>query len=173
LKLCCLLKRDRFKKGSDRYLLCLLSSIMITSMRYGNALWLSLLFKLLLNFLRSRKQKNAEIGMSAQPKLRELDRQLDKLHASRSQKQKLKAEIKQRFGGTCAYCGCTPRFLTLDHIVPQNQGGLNTRSNLAAVCQRCNRDKGSRPLWQWWQASSCWNEERVIRFAATVLVCKI
>jgi 5-methylcytosine-specific restriction endonuclease McrA len=100
-------------------------------------------------------------------------KRLDKIHASRSQKQKLKAEIKQRFGGTCTYCGCTPRFLTLDHIVPQTQGGLNVRSNLAAVCQRCNRSKGSRPLWQWWQASACWNEERAIRFAATVLVCKI
>jgi HNH endonuclease len=114
--------------------------------------------------------------MSAQPQFRELEelgRRLDKIHALRSKKHKLKAEIKQRFDGNCAYCGCIPRFLTLDHIVPQTQGGLNGRSNLAAVCQRCNKDKGSRPLWQWWQASSCWSEERAIQFAATVLVCKI
>ena len=111
--------------------------------------------------------------MNRQLHLQELDRRLDKIHASRSQKHNLKAEIKQRFGGTCAYCGCTPRFLTLDHVVPQTQGGLNVRSNLAAVCQRCNRSKGSRPLWSWWQASSCWNKDRAIRFAETVLVCKI
>jgi hypothetical protein len=105
--------------------------------------------------------------------LQEIDRRLDRIHAAQSQKHKIKADIKQRFDGTCAYCGCTPRFLTLDHVVPQTQGGLNVRSNLAAVCQRCNRSKGSRPLWSWWQASSCWNEERAIRFAETVLVCKI
>jgi 5-methylcytosine-specific restriction endonuclease McrA len=112
-------------------------------------------------------------GMKSQSRLQDIDRRLDKIHASQSQKHKLKAEIKQRFGRTCAYCGCTPRFLTLDHVVPQTQGGLNTRSNLAAVCQRCNLSKGSRPLWVWWQASSCWDEERAIRFAETVLACKI
>ncbi|MBW4464373.1 MAG: HNH endonuclease [Pegethrix bostrychoides GSE-TBD4-15B] len=91
----------------------------------------------------------------------------------RSSKHKLKGSVKQRFGGTCAYCGCQPRFLTLDHVVPRTQGGLDMKSNLVAVCQRCNRSKGSRPLWDWWQGSACWNEERAMRLAATVLVCKI
>jgi 5-methylcytosine-specific restriction endonuclease McrA len=95
------------------------------------------------------------------------------LLGGRSPKHKLKPLIKQRFGGTCAYCGCTPRVLTLDHIVPRSKGGFDVKSNLAAVCQRCNRSKGSRPLWQWWQASDFWDEERASRFAATVLVCKI
>jgi hypothetical protein len=114
-----------------------------------------------------------ETEMNRQSRRQEIDQRLDRIHAARSQKHKIKADIKQRFGGTCAYCGCTPRFLTLDHVVPQTQGGLNVRSNLAAVCQRCNRSKGSSPLWSWWQASSCWNEERAIRFAETVLVCNI
>lgn len=91
----------------------------------------------------------------------------------RSPKAKLKGMIKQRFGGTCAYCGGTPRVLTLDHIVARSQGGQDVRSNLAAVCQRCNLSKGSRPLWAWWQASASWSEERARRLAATVLVCKI
>ena len=91
----------------------------------------------------------------------------------RSQKHKIKAVVKQRFGGACAYCGCVPRYLTLDHIVARSKGGLDVKSNLAAVCQRCNKSKGSRSLWQWWQASPYWNEERANHFAATVLVCKI
>ncbi len=91
----------------------------------------------------------------------------------RSQKHKIKAAVKQRFGGACAYCGCVPRYLTLDHVVAKSKGGLDVRSNLAAVCQRCNKSKGSRSLWQWWQASPYWNEERANHFAATVLVCKI
>jgi HNH endonuclease len=103
--------------------------------------------------------------MKAQTELKELN--------GKSQKHKIKAAVKQRFGGACAYCGCVPRFLTLDHVVARSQGGLDVKSNLAAVCQRCNKSKGSRPLWVWWQASSCWNEERANQFAATVLVCKI
>ena len=91
----------------------------------------------------------------------------------RSPKAKLKVMLKQRFGGTCAYCGCTPRVLTLDHIVARSQGGLDVQWNLVAVCQRCNRSKGSRPLWTWWQASASWSEERARRLAATVLVCKM
>ena len=91
----------------------------------------------------------------------------------RSQKHKIKEAVKQRFGGACAYCGCVPRYLTLDHVVAKSKGGLDVRSNLAAVCQRCNKSKGSRSLWQWWQASPYWNEERANHFAATVLVCKI
>ncbi|MBW4422191.1 MAG: HNH endonuclease [Myxacorys californica WJT36-NPBG1] len=103
--------------------------------------------------------------MSTREPLRELGR--------KSQKCKLRAVVKQRFGGACAYCGRTPRVLTLDHIVAQSKGGANVLSNLAAVCQRCNLSKGSRLLWQWWQASPWWNEARAIEFAATVLVCKI
>jgi hypothetical protein len=44
--------------------------------------------------------------MNRQSRIEELDRRLAKIHASQSQKHKIKAEIKQRFGGTCAYCGC-------------------------------------------------------------------
>lgn len=81
--------------------------------------------------------------------------------------------LKQSFAGTCAYCGCTPRVLTLDHIVAQSQGGQDVRSNLIAVCQRCNLSKGSCPLWAWWQASTSWSEDCARHLSATVLVCKI
>ncbi len=103
--------------------------------------------------------------MITQKPLRELLR--------KSQKHKLKARVKQRFGGACAYCGRTPRVLTLDHIVAKSKGGQDVMSNLVAVCQRCNLSKGSRPLWQWWQASPWWHEERARQFAATVLVSRL
>jgi 5-methylcytosine-specific restriction endonuclease McrA len=91
----------------------------------------------------------------------------------RSQKHKLRAVAKQRFGGACAYCGCIPHVLTLDHVVPRSKGGLDVRSNLVAVCRPCNKSKGSRLLWEWWQSSPCWNEARATQLAASVLVCKI
>jgi len=103
--------------------------------------------------------------MSLPMPLRDLDK--------RSKKHKLKAAAKQRFGGTCAYCGCVPRFLTLDHVVARSKGGFDVRSNLVAVCRRCNKSKGSQPLWEWWQASPWWNEERAHQLASNVFICKI
>jgi 5-methylcytosine-specific restriction endonuclease McrA len=91
----------------------------------------------------------------------------------RSKKHKLRATVKQRFGGACAYCGCVPRSLTLDHVVAKSKGGFDVRSNLVAVCPRCNKSKGSQPLWEWWQASPWWNEERASQLAANVLICKV
>ncbi|GAP96055.1 HNH endonuclease [Leptolyngbya sp. NIES-2104] len=91
----------------------------------------------------------------------------------KSQKHQLKSGIKQRFNGACAYCGRTPQVLTLDHIVAQSKGGRDVKSNLVAVCQRCNLSKGSLPLWQWWQASPWWNEERAIALSTMVLVCPL
>jgi 5-methylcytosine-specific restriction endonuclease McrA len=45
----------------------------------------------------------------------------------------------------CAYCGELPftsRF-TLDHIIPQSQGG-KTSHNMAVACSKCNHKKGSK-----------------------------
>ena len=33
---------------------------------------------------------------------------------------------------------------TLEHIIPQTQGGTNDVMNLAVACGRCNREKGKR-----------------------------
>ncbi|QPK81357.1 HNH endonuclease [Schaalia sp. ZJ405] len=58
----------------------------------------------------------------------------------------------QRQGGNCAYCGCAIDFRTaeMDHIVPRaGAGSTNTRSNLLAVCRRCNHSKGKMPFAVW------------------------
>jgi 5-methylcytosine-specific restriction endonuclease McrA len=89
----------------------------------------------------------------------------------KTQKHKIREAVKQRFGGTCAFCGRKPHVLTLDHIVAKSKGGRDVLSNLAAVCIRCNRSKGSQPLWDWWPNAECWDEARARQFAATVLVC--
>jgi 5-methylcytosine-specific restriction endonuclease McrA len=91
----------------------------------------------------------------------------------RSLKPELRSLAKQRWGGTCGYCGRTPHRLTLDHIVPKSKGGRDVRSNLVAACRRCNDSKGSRPLWDWWQASPWWCETRAQQLAETVLVCPL
>jgi 5-methylcytosine-specific restriction endonuclease McrA len=91
----------------------------------------------------------------------------------RADKPQLRAAAKQRWGGACGYCGRSARTLTLDHIVAKSKGGRHVRSNLVAACRRCNDSKASRPLWDWWQASPWWCEQRAQRLAETVLVCPL
>lgn len=47
----------------------------------------------------------------------------------------------------CAYCHTTEansgQPMTVDHIVPQAQGGSTTFDNLCFACRRCNEFKGS------------------------------
>lgn len=47
----------------------------------------------------------------------------------------------------CAYCATTEATtgqpMTVDHIVPQAQGGETTFDNLCFACRRCNEFKGS------------------------------
>jgi 5-methylcytosine-specific restriction endonuclease McrA len=91
----------------------------------------------------------------------------------RSRKADIRQEVKERFGGTCAYCGVKARVLTLDHIVPKCKGGRDVRSNLVAVCPRCNKSKKSREIWEWWQSSPWWDADRAKQLSETVLVCPL
>jgi 5-methylcytosine-specific restriction endonuclease McrA len=54
--------------------------------------------------------------------------------------------IYERDRNICQYCGKSfsrPR-LTIDHVVPQSRGGLDTWDNLVVACLKCNVRKGSR-----------------------------
>lgn len=55
-----------------------------------------------------------------------------------------RAEIFNRDHFTCQYCGKQSHQLTLDHVVPRNQGGKHTWENLASACASCNRRKAGR-----------------------------
>lgn len=45
--------------------------------------------------------------------------------------------------GTCFHCGkaCSPRELTLDHLVPLARGGRSTPGNMVPSCLTCNQGK--------------------------------
>ncbi|RMH00794.1 MAG: HNH endonuclease [Chloroflexi bacterium] len=55
-----------------------------------------------------------------------------------------KREILRRDNYTCQYCGRKSSLLTIDHVIPRNQGGQHTWTNLVAACAPCNRRKGGR-----------------------------
>ncbi len=46
----------------------------------------------------------------------------------------------------CQYCGCKPRpdEITVDHVVPQTQGGISCFENCVLSCVKCNLKKGGR-----------------------------
>lgn len=46
----------------------------------------------------------------------------------------------------CMYCGTRlpTSELTIDHVVPRSQGGVDTWENLVAACRGCNARKGGR-----------------------------
>lgn len=53
-------------------------------------------------------------------------------------------EVFERDRWKCQYCGmdCSEwpywTFLTIDHIIPKQQGGTNDSSNLVTACRACN-----------------------------------
>ncbi len=57
-----------------------------------------------------------------------------------------KAGIFRRDRGLCGYCGRQVPFAeaTLDHVIPQSQGGFDTWENLVNACRRCNQKKANR-----------------------------
>lgn len=47
---------------------------------------------------------------------------------------------------TCAYCGNYAN--TIDHIIPQSEGGEGSYENCVAACERCNHKKSNKSLAQ-------------------------
>lgn len=45
---------------------------------------------------------------------------------------------------TCQYCGYQGVGLTIDHVIPKDQGGKTEWDNLVACCTRCNARKGNK-----------------------------
>ena len=55
-----------------------------------------------------------------------------------------KRNVFIRDGFMCCYCGKEPGKLTIEHIVPRDQGGKSTFENTVAACLECNNKKGNR-----------------------------
>jgi hypothetical protein len=66
--------------------------------------------------------------------------------------------IKEEWGHKCAYCGSEEN-LTIDHIVPQSKGGLDTTKNVVCCCKSCNHDKGHTPWEEWYFSQEFFSQE--------------
>lgn len=70
-------------------------------------------------------------------------------------RQEKRLAIYVRDGLACVYCGDSVENgaqLTLDHVLPYTDGGLNGAANLLTACHRCNSSRGARPLAEWVRA---------------------
>lgn len=68
----------------------------------------------------------------------------DKLH--RADVKFNRKNIFARDQNTCQYCGkvFSTSELSLDHIIPRAQGGVNDWKNIVCACTNCNKHKGGR-----------------------------
>ncbi|MBN2030006.1 HNH endonuclease [bacterium] len=52
--------------------------------------------------------------------------------------------IIKRDNHQCQYCGSKEGSITVDHVIPKDQGGEDTWENLVCACMRCNTKKRNR-----------------------------
>lgn len=54
--------------------------------------------------------------------------------------------IVKRDESTCQYCNLklSPSQITIDHVIPRAQGGINSFLNCVVACKECNNKKDSR-----------------------------
>lgn len=51
----------------------------------------------------------------------------------------LRKTIIKSYEGKCKECGRQDKTLHLHHIIPRNEGGLNSINNLIPLCPRCHK----------------------------------
>ena len=72
------------------------------------------------------------------------------LVSKRVTKNSFRREIINAWDGHCAYCGCKPEKVTLDHVIPKAKGGTTQRTNLVPACASCNVSKNHCDIWVWY-----------------------
>jgi 5-methylcytosine-specific restriction endonuclease McrA len=58
-------------------------------------------------------------------------------------------DILNFYDHSCAYCGCKPARIEIDHVIPVSRGGLHHRSNVVPACRRCNANKNDHLMNEW------------------------
>ncbi len=66
------------------------------------------------------------------------------VHIPRKRVELSRRNILRRDSFKCQYCGTRKLHLTVDHVIPKRQNGLDTWENLVCACVKCNNKKGSK-----------------------------
>ena len=86
------------------------------------------------------------------------------LVSKRVTKHRFRRGIIEAWESRCAYCGCQPEKITLDHVIPKVSGGTTERSNLVPACASCNGSKNHCEVWKWYRSQPFYsmNREKII-----------
>jgi len=74
-------------------------------------------------------------------------------------KKRFREEIYKSWDHCCGYCG--EPATSLDHIVPRFKSGSSNRNNLLPSCQRCNSNKGSFDMKEWYSKQKFFSQEKL------------
>ena len=64
-------------------------------------------------------------------------------------KKRFRQAIYDSWDCRCGYCG--DEATSLDHIIPRFKSGSSNRNNLVPACRRCNSNKASMKMEEWYQ----------------------
>jgi 5-methylcytosine-specific restriction endonuclease McrA len=76
-------------------------------------------------------------------------------------KKRFRESIYQAWDNKCAYC--EKEATSLDHIVPRFKSGCSNRNNLVPACCRCNSNKASSEMENWYKQQDFFTEEKLDR----------
>ena len=76
-------------------------------------------------------------------------------------KRRYRQSIYEAWNCKCGYCG--NEATSLDHIIPRFRSGSSNRNNLLPACQKCNNQKGSEKMEEWYVQQSYFCEQKLIR----------
>lgn len=76
-------------------------------------------------------------------------------------KKRYRQSIYEAWDHGCGYCG--EPATSLDHIVPRFRSGSSHRNNLIPACRRCNSNKASSKMEEWYRQQSYFSEERLVK----------
>jgi|TARA_R110000868_G_scaffold38952_10_gene136081 hypothetical protein len=76
-------------------------------------------------------------------------------------KRRYRQSIYEAWNCKCGYCG--NEATSLDHIIPRFRSGSSNRNNLLPACQKCNNQKGSEKMEDWYIQQTYFCEQRLTR----------
>jgi len=74
-------------------------------------------------------------------------------------KKRYRQSIYDAWGCKCGYCGDDAT--SLDHIIPRFRSGTSNRNNLIPACRRCNTNKASSKMEEWYEQQEFFTQARM------------
>lgn len=79
-------------------------------------------------------------------------------------KKRYRQSIYEAWDCKCGYCGDDAT--SLDHIIPRFRSGTSNRNNLIPACRRCNTNKASSKMEEWYQQQDFFTQAKMDKIKA-------